>query len=100
MSQKRYQNTSTTRPITDQWKPISESQIGSKTFWLIILQTYQDCGISSKEKSINSKTEGSVPLSLEVQNMIRKKSRLHRAWIRSQNEDNCIEQHMRRCATR
>ena len=35
------------------------------------------------------KTKGSVPLSLEVRNMIRKKSRLHRAWIRSQNEDNC-----------
>ena len=35
------------------------------------------------------KTKGSVPLSLEVRNMIRKKSRLHRAWIRSQNEDKC-----------
>ena len=54
MSQKRYQNTSTTRPITDQCKPISESQIGSKTFWLIILQTHQDCGIYSKQKSFNS----------------------------------------------
>ena len=35
------------------------------------------------------KTKSSVPLSLKVRNMIRKKSRLHRAWIRSQNEDNC-----------
>ena len=34
------------------------------------------------------KTKGSALLSLEVRNMIRKKSRLHRAWI-SQNEDNC-----------
>ena len=35
------------------------------------------------------KRKASVPLSLEVRNMIRKKSRLHTAWIRSQNEDNC-----------
>ena len=35
------------------------------------------------------KKKSSVPLSLEVLNMICKKSRLHRAWIRSQNEDNC-----------
>ena len=44
--------------------------------------------ISSPEEPF-WKTKGSVPLSLEVRNMIRKKSRLHRAWIRSQNEDNC-----------
>ena len=37
----------------------------------------------------NHSGKGSVPLSLEVCNMIRKKSCLHRAWIRSQNEDNC-----------
>ena len=43
--------------------------------------------ISSPEEPF-WKTKGSVPLSLEVRNMIRKKSRLHRAWIRNQNEVN------------
>ena len=43
--------------------------------------------ISSPEEPF-WKQIGSVPISLEVRNMIRKKSRLHRAWI-SQNEDNC-----------
>ena len=43
--------------------------------------------ISSPEEPF-WKTKGSVPLSLEVRNMMRKKSRLHRAWIRNQNDDN------------
>ena len=41
------------------------------------------------QKNHSGKQKVVVPLSLEVRNMIRKKSRLHRAWIRSQNKDNC-----------
>ena len=41
--------------------------------------------------------KSSVPLSLEVLNMICKKSRLHRAWIRSQNEDNCRAAYAKVC---
>ena len=34
------------------------------------------------------KQKGDVPLSMEVRNLIREKSRLHRAWIRSHNGEN------------